>query len=196
MFARRHRLSKLESTVSGRNKNYPRNNYPGLGLEGIRVPSFSTSRRVYVMNKEQRAAWRKANPELHRVEQRAYYARYSEKVRKRCKKYKQENPEIVKTHRLVRYARERASGSFTSAEWFTLCFACGFICLSCKQRKPLTPDHVVPVSGGGSSFLHNIQPLCGLCNNKKHTKTIDYRSEQSSQVCGLECTFVLSPKDL
>lgn len=40
----------------------------------------------------------------------------------------------------------------------------------------LTPDHVVPLSRGGTNYIDNIQPLCGPCNSQKHAKTIDFRS--------------------
>ena len=127
------------------------------------------------MTKEQRKAWRLANPELHREEQRIHYARHSKEIRERCSAWKQANPEKRRAHTRTRYARDRACGAFTADEWFVLCFACGFRCLCCGEVKPLSPDHVVPVSRGGSSYLHNIQPLCLVCNQRKYTSTIDYR---------------------
>ena len=43
----------------------------------------------------------------------------------------------------------------------------------CQQIKPLTVDHVVPISKGGSNDISNIQPLCCNCNSKKNAKQID-----------------------
>jgi 5-methylcytosine-specific restriction endonuclease McrA len=64
---------------------------------------------------------------------------------------------------------------FTQEEWQALCEKYDNRCLKCGERKPLTVDHIVPVSKGGTNDIHNVQPLCLDCNMRKHTKTIDYR---------------------
>jgi len=67
--------------------------------------------------------------------------------------------------------------SFTPAEWRALCERYDNRCLRCREQKPLSPDHVVPISRGGTNDIANIQPLCAACNSWKATKTIDYRLE-------------------
>jgi len=74
-------------------------------------------------------------------------------------------------------------GYFTPEEWFTLCFAVGFKCLCCGEKKPLEADHVIPVSKGGTSWLWNIQPLCRNCNARKGIKSTDYRYTEETQQC-------------
>ncbi len=81
---------------------------------------------------------------------------------------------VVTSHR--RRDRVRGTGQhFSQAEWRALCAMYDQRCLCCGQEKPLSPDHVVPVSCGGSNAIENIQPLCRECNQAKGTKTIDYR---------------------
>jgi 5-methylcytosine-specific restriction endonuclease McrA len=76
----------------------------------------------------------------------------------------------------LRRARIKTQGvPFTHAEWIKLCARYNHQCLCCGETKPLTPDHVVPVSLGGSSDIGNIQPLCIDCNKRKNARTIDYR---------------------
>lgn len=82
----------------------------------------------------------------------------------------------------VRYGHTRRAkingggGSYTDREWKILVEFYGRKCLCCESaNKPLTADHVVPVSRGGSSKISNIQPLCLPCNDRKMTKIIDFR---------------------
>lgn len=68
-----------------------------------------------------------------------------------------------------------AGGYHREWEWLLLkeqynntCPACG------DNEKPLTKDHIIPISKGGSNNIENIQPLCKRCNSKKHTEIIKY----------------------
>lgn len=70
---------------------------------------------------------------------------------------------------------QQSATSHTKREWDELCAKYHHLCLCCGEVKPLTPDHITPLSRGGSNSIDNIQPLCRTCNLRKHTKTIDYR---------------------
>lgn len=67
-------------------------------------------------------------------------------------------------------------GSYTLAEWEALCAKYGHLCLRCGEHKPLTVDHVIPISKGGSNDISNLQPLCRSCNARKSVKSTDYRA--------------------
>lgn len=68
-----------------------------------------------------------------------------------------------------------AGGSHTDQEWINLCALYDHRCLCCGEIKPLTKDHVMPLSLGGDNTINNLQPLCLACNLRKHAKHIDYR---------------------
>jgi len=89
------------------------------------------------------------------------------------RRWKAKNPERMSHLRTIRYARERgAHGSHTLREWRELKELHNFKCAHCKCEKTLTKDHIIPLSKGGSNYIHNIQPLCRSCNSKKHNKII------------------------
>lgn len=107
------------------------------------------------------------------------------------KEYERNHPETIKAIRSKskrkhaarrnaewhkRYAASKgAEGFFTHEEWMKLCDRTGNVCLTCKQSKSLTKDHIIPLSKGGSNWISNIQPLCQSCNSRKRDKIIDYR---------------------
>ena len=70
---------------------------------------------------------------------------------------------------------------YTAAEFKALCEEYGNVCLRCGNKEALlTPDHVIPLSLGGSNWITNIQPLCRSCNSRKNVKIIDYRPDRIS----------------
>jgi Restriction endonuclease len=58
-------------------------------------------------------------------------------------------------------------GKHTAQEWLDKMTAYNNICAICKLAKPLTKDHIIPLSKGGTDNIDNIQPLCQTCNSKK-----------------------------
>lgn len=87
------------------------------------------------------------------------------------RKWVAKNKERMSHLKARRYAREKgADGSHTLEEWQKLKEIYGNVCAVCKEHKPLTKDHVMPLSKGGSDYITNIQPLCRNCNSKKWSK--------------------------
>lgn len=141
-------------------------------------------RAQYAANPEKHKArkrdYAQANPDRIRAKSRRYYEANADTIRAKTRRWNRENPDKAKALRHIRRAREvNAPGYFTPAEWRALCAHYGYMCLCCGAKEPdikLTPDHVIPLARGGSNDIGNIQPLCLLCNDRKHTRTTDYRA--------------------
>jgi len=73
-----------------------------------------------------------------------------------------------------RIMKLNAEGEHTLEEWIFLKKLFKNKCVSCKEKKALTIDHIIPLSRDGSDYISNIQPLCKNCNSKKHNKIISY----------------------
>lgn len=90
------------------------------------------------------------------------------------KNYCNNHPNRIAHLKARRYAREKgAEGSHTLSEWDNLKKQFNNKCAICGEEKPLTIDHIIPLSKGGTDYISNIQPLCRNCNSKKSNK-LDY----------------------
>lgn len=69
-----------------------------------------------------------------------------------------------------RAQRLGAKGTFTIQEWRALRNQYNNLCTICGERKPLGPDHIRPLSKGGTNWISNIQPVCQPCNSRKGAK--------------------------
>lgn len=117
-------------------------------------------------NKERIAKWHREYDQDNR-----------EHLAEKKREWRQNNPELATQHDRNRRARKvQAEGSFTTKQFASLCNQHDNHCLCCGRKSiKLTPDHVIPLSRGGTDYIENIQPLCKSCNSRKGTKTTDYR---------------------
>jgi 5-methylcytosine-specific restriction endonuclease McrA len=98
------------------------------------------------------------------------------------KRWLEKNREKKNFWNLQRQARKlKAEGSHTLLEWELLKMQFGYKCLGCGEKKPLTQDHITPLSQGGSDYIWNIQPLCKGCNSSKGAKRIFYWVQKNSK---------------
>lgn len=143
-----------------------------------------TSKRYHEKHREKlilkTREWRIENRQYTRAfDRRRYHGdpERRENVRISVKRYIQRNPEQYRAKLLAHAHRRRsAEGKFTPDQWIWLLDVTGHQCLCCGATEiKLTVDHVIPLSRGGTNWIHNLQPLCWECNFKKFTKTIDYR---------------------
>lgn len=100
---------------------------------------------------------------------------YRQKVLDTNRKWAADNPETVNLIGRLKKQARRAAGNLTVAEWRSVLEEFGEQCLACGSHDPITIDHVIPISKGGSNTRDNVQPLCGSCNSSKADKTVDYR---------------------
>lgn len=88
--------------------------------------------------------------------------------------------------RRLRRAREQgAVGTYTWSEVTAKWLAIGKVCAYCHEpvgNADLQPDHVLPLSRGGSNSITNIVPCCGPCNREKHVLTVaEWSAKRVSQ---------------
>lgn len=111
------------------------------------------------------------------------YNRNKTHIYAQSKKWAIENADKLRACHQVKHARYRAKKAgltehFTLMEWLALCAKYGNKCLACGATDTLmTPDHVVPLSKGGTNTISNIQTLCHSCNSIKKETITDYRQE-------------------
>jgi 5-methylcytosine-specific restriction endonuclease McrA len=123
-------------------------------------------------NKEQARKIRIKSKTKHRNKRliygRRYYAEHKEEMRVKLLAWRRKNKARVVQQVLTRKYRVMGlQGTHTLEQWEKLKEKFGQRCAKCKQQRPLTRDHIIPVSKNGSNDISNIQPLCGPCNSSK-----------------------------
>lgn len=170
------------------NKEVARNDRK-VNREGINRRRRSRYQKNAEHVKQQVKRYQESHREQVRARQRKHRAANFSSYAIRNRAYRLANIERVRLWNRAIKARRRArqsqtEGSYTVQEWLSLKDRYSHMCLCCGKQEPdikLTADHVIPVIKGGSSYIENIQPLCGSCNSKKHTKIIDYRTYWDQQ---------------
>jgi 5-methylcytosine-specific restriction endonuclease McrA len=86
--------------------------------------------------------------------------------------YARRNPHVAQAAKVRRRAQKRDAGVFrvTGKDWLRLCNRHGNRCFYCHQRRPLTMDHVIPLSRGGRHSIGNLLPACASCNASKSAR--------------------------
>jgi 5-methylcytosine-specific restriction endonuclease McrA len=139
-------------------------------------------------------AYRLANLEESRAQQKRSREKDPVKTAEYFRKWKEANPERLShirrrwrdKHRELYYYTQSVRNSYKQGrkpklgqvsfnEWIELCAHYDNRCLKCGERKPLTLDHVIPLSKGGTNTIDNCQPLCKSCNSGKKDRQGDYR---------------------
>ncbi len=104
-------------------------------------------------------------------ERKRYYINNKDKVKERNRIWRQNNPDKQRYITGNNWSRRKellsTKGEHTLEEWLEVKRLCNYRCNECGVIKPLTEDHIIPLSKGGMDFIDNIQPLCKPCNSRK-----------------------------
>jgi 5-methylcytosine-specific restriction endonuclease McrA len=71
-----------------------------------------------------------------------------------------------------RIAINSTDNKITLADWRGIKKQYKYKCIYCGEKKPLTMDHIIPLSKGGEHVKSNIVPACRSCNAKKGAKIV------------------------
>jgi 5-methylcytosine-specific restriction endonuclease McrA len=113
------------------------------------------------------ARWRAKHSERLREASKAYYYRNRARMNAARAEYERRHPE---KSRRVRKLNAPVS-DLTHVQWLEIkrrfrgrCAYCG------ASNLPLTQDHVIPLSRGGSHTASNVVPACRPCNTAKSNR--------------------------
>lgn len=135
-------------------------------------------------NKERIVSWNKQynkeNKELIANRKRQYIATHKEQKAASKKRWQQSERGKVLT--LIYCANRRARkknalGSHTAEELQEQLIRQSHKCYYCQgalgdKRSSYHADHIVPISRGGTNYIHNIVLTCSTCNLKKGNKML------------------------
>jgi len=122
--------------------------------------------------------------ECRNLDRKNYYYKNHDKDLARVRRYKKENPDIIRRQLAKRKAMKRNNihEPYTEAQvlqkYGVDCNICNLpIDLNAPRssrfegwENGLQFDHLIPLSKGGPDILTNIRPTHGLCNNRKYNK--------------------------
>jgi hypothetical protein len=122
--------------------------------------------------RELNKAWRAKNKDRLRVMWRLRQLEHYQEILAYNRAWHKAHPEVAR-RRVYRRRLNLAKieGSHTKAEFEEKCVFFKGRCVYCGEKKPLYPDHVVPVSKGGTDYISNIVPACWSCNSSKQAKS-------------------------
>lgn len=107
-------------------------------------------------------------PSIEAARSRSYYHSNLTKSREKVKRWRRNNPaKRSAQHFRERVRRAAVQQDLSEEQWGAIKRAYRHRCAYCSRRRPLTQDHVVPVSKGGRHTASNIVPACRSCNSSK-----------------------------
>lgn len=126
-------------------------------------------------HKEERVKYAKkyksVNTEKIISARQAYYDKNKIQLSKYHKEWAKSNPVLAKTYGHKRRAKIRELPStMTPESWNKALNYFGNKCCYCGKQLPLSQEHFIPVTKGGSYSEDNIIPACTSCNTSKRDR--------------------------
>lgn len=116
-------------------------------------------------------AWLDANRARQYEVNRRWNAANRDRHRDLVRDWERRNPIARAGYRLQRRGWKQG-GVISTADWSRLVERYGSRCAYCSQLRPLTVDHVIPLSRGGRHTIGNVLPACRPCNSAKQDKLL------------------------
>lgn len=121
------------------------------------------------------AKFRKQNREKIKLAARDYRASHPERTKATNTRYNTRHPDMYLLARTNYNHRRRAASTATVKpirvwEWRALKKRQKYRCYYCGAKKPLTQDHVIPLSRDGAHEILNVVAVCLNCNGRKSNK--------------------------
>jgi len=134
--------------------------------------------KEYMQSPKGKAAFSKSNIKFRKTDRyQEWFAQYkqSEKGKARDEKYRKSD-KCKATYLRHTYKRRGLSkdlpSTLTSIEWEEIKKKYKYRCVYCGEKKPLTRDHLIPLSKGGGFTKENIVPACKRCNSIKNNHPV------------------------
>ena len=174
--SRKYRLDNLDRVKETKRKYHVKNKE-----EIVRkVTEWQKTNRDKVLGYKRKHNRRRyeSNPDFERSRSLEYRSRNLETCRLRCHEYKQNNPDVVRSHHQKRRANLAGAAVgdikeilYWENSWRSnkscVCFWCG----KTSKTGDCHADHIIPISRLGEHVLSNLVVSCSKCNQSKHAKS-------------------------
>jgi hypothetical protein len=120
--------------------------------------------------------WRKENPEKFKEIRDAWVKENPDKVREGQSRYAKKHPEKMQAKSAKRRARKMnvAINDLADEQWAEILASYDGHCCYCgRTDRPLTQDHIIPITSKGNHTASNVAPACDKCNPRKGASTIE-----------------------
>ena len=142
--------------------------------EAHREQQAEYHKNYYAVNKVAILAWMQQYNEIHKDERKAYMDQWCLDHPHYSQQHRIEHPDTVWRHEHKRRALvANADGEFSYEQFILKCSEYECRCIYCGNELPLVPDHMIPLSRGGSNSIENIIPACNSCNCQKQARTFE-----------------------